>query len=399
MKIGIYGGTFNPPHLGHLAAAQAAAAALGLDRLVFVPAGKPPHKALPEGSPNEEQRLEMTAILADQMHQPDLTRVWDVEIRRPGKSYTSDTLRQAVRRWPGAELWLLMGTDMFLSFQEWHEPEVILSLAGVCAFSRTHEDTARQFSTQQAQLHRRYGARVVTIGISNLVEVSSTQLREMLARGEGSAFLPQAVYGYILRQKLYGTCADLKKLKDGDLRCVSYSMVKAKRLPHIRGTEEESVRLARRWGADENEMRRAAILHDCTKYFTKQEHLDICERYGIALDDMERGAEKLLHAKSGAALAKYVFGQSDTVFRAILYHTTGRGNMTLEEKLLYLADYMEPTREFPEVGELRRLAYEDLDRAVLMGVELSIAEMLERNRMVHPNTLEAEKTLRKGLKL
>ena len=117
------------------------------------------------------------------------------------------------------------------------------------------------------------------------------------------------------------------------------------------------------------------------------------------LDDMERGAEKLLHAKSGAALARYVFGQSETVFRAILYHTTGRGNMTLPEKLLYLADYMEPTRDFPEVGQLRRLAYEDLDRAVLMGAELSIREMMERNRVVHPNTLEAEQTLRKGLGL
>ena len=94
-----------------------------------------------------------------------------------------------------------------------------------------------------------------------------------------------------------------------------------------------------------------------------------------------------------------VFGQSETVFRAILYHTTGRGNMTLPEKLLYLADYMEPTRDFPEVGQLRRLAYEDLDRAVLMGAELSIREMMERNRVVHPNTLEAEQTLRKGLGL
>ena len=119
----------------------------------------------------------------------------------------------------------------------------------------------------------------------------------------------------------------------------------------------------------------------------------------MPLDSLERSAEKLLHAKSGAALAKYVFGQSETVFRAISYHTTGRGNMTLEEKLLYLADYIEPTRDFPEVAQMRRLAYEDLDRAVLLGVRLSIQEMLERNRMVHPNTLEAEQTLRKGLRL
>ena len=126
-------------------------------------------------------------------------------------------------------------------------------------------------------------------------------------------------------------------------------------------------------------------------------HLAICDRYGIPLDEMERGAEKLLHAKSGAALARYVFGQDMEVFQAILYHTTGRADMSLAEKILYLADYMEPCRDFPEVAELRRLAYEDLDRAVLMGVRLSIQEMLERNRIVHHNTLEAEKSLLKGM--
>ena len=401
MRIGLYGGTFNPPHLGHLAAARTAASALGLDRLVFVPAGVPPHKVLPAGSPTETQRMEMTAILADQMLKPDLTWVWDVEMRRPGKSYTADTLRQAAQLWPGAELWLLMGTDMFLSLQHWHEPEVILSLAGVCAFGRTHADTERLFAPQREFLHRTYGAKVATIAIPDLmlVDVSSTQLREMLGQGGGREYLPPAVYGYILREKLYGTCVDLSRLTVEELRYVSYSMVKAKRLAHIRGVEEEAARLALRWGGDALEMRRAAILHDCTKYRTKQEHLEICARYGIQLDSLERSAEKLLHAKSGAALAKYVFRQSETVFQAILYHTTGRGNMTLAEKLLYLADYIEPTREFPEVAEMRRLAYEDLDRAVLMGVQLSIQEMLERNRMVHPNTLEAEQTLQKGLRL
>ena len=399
MRIGIYGGTFNPPHLGHLAAARTAAAALGLDRLVLVPAGTPPHKELPEGSPTPAQRLEMTSILADQLLRPELTQVWDVETGRPGKSYTADTLRQAAAQWPGAELWLLMGSDMFLTIQDWHEPEAVLSLAGVCAFGRTHEDVKAQFAAQRERLHRDYQAKVVTIAIPDmtLVDVSSTQLRQLLGQGRGREYLPPAVYGYILREKLYGTQADLSRLTMEDLRCVSYSMVKAKRLAHIRGVEEEAARLALRWGADEGEMRRAGILHDCTKYLTKQEHLEICRRYGVALDHMEQGAEKLLHAKSGAALAKYVFGQSDRVFQAILYHTTAREKMSLEEKLLYLADYMEPTRDFPQVEQMRRLAYEDLNRAVLLGVELSIQEMQERNRVIHPNTLQAEKALRKGL--
>lgn len=393
MKIGIYGGSFNPPHLGHMAAARAASVMLGLDRLLIVPACDPPHKALPAGSPTPEQRLEMAAIMADLLPGAEC---WDVEIAREGISYTVDTLEEAKRLWPEAELWLLMGTDMFLTLQEWRNPERILELAGVCAFGRELGDEKRLFAPQREYLSRSFGGEIATLSIPDLVEVSSTLIRERLARGCGE-FLAPSVYGYILRKRLYGTSADLSRLTVQELRCVSYSMVRAKRLPHIRGTEETAVELALRWGADPEKLRRAAILHDCTKYEPLEEHLAVCERYGVALDDMERGAEKLLHAKSGAALAKYVFGQDDEVFTAILYHTTGRANMTLAEKILYLADYIEPNRDFPEVGELRRLAQTDLDRAVLFGVRLSIQEMLDRNRVVHHNTLEAEASLLKGM--
>ena len=396
MKIGVYGGTFNPPHLGHLAAARAAMAALGLDRLVFVPAGVPPHKELAPGSPGLEQRLEMTGIAADQLLMPGAVEVWDTELHREGKSYTADTLEEAAARWPGDELWLLMGTDMFLTLHQWREPGRILELAGVCAFGRTEADGEAVFAPQREFLRKTYqGARIATITVPGLVDVSSTRLRELLARGEGRDFLPEAVYGYILREKLYGTHADLKRLGLDELRCVSYSMVYAKRLAHIRGCEEEAARLARRWGADEGRMRRAAILHDCTKYLTVREHLDICEKYGVELCPLERSTDKLLHAKSGAALAKYVFGFGD-IYDAILYHTTARAGMSLEEKILYIADYMEPNRAFPEVGELRRLAYTDLDAAVGMGTSLSVQEMVQRDKELHHDTRDAFEYYGKG---
>ena len=396
MKIGIYGGSFNPPHLGHLAAAGAAVAALGLDRLVFIPAGVPPHKELAPGTPGREQRLEMTRIAADQLLMPASTLVWDTELYREGKSYTADTLEEAAVRWPGDELWLLMGTDMFLTLHHWREPEKLLALAGVCAFGRTERDGEAVFAPQREFLRKAYpGARLATITVPGLVDISSTRLRELLVRGEGREFLPEAVYGYILREKLYGTRADLKSLSLDELRCVSYSMVYAKRLAHIRGCEEEAARLARRWGADEGRMRRAAILHDCTKYLTVREHLDICEKYGVELCPLERSTDKLLHAKSGAALAKYVFGFGD-IYDAILYHTTARAGMSLEEKILYIADYMEPNRAFPEVGELRRLAYTDLDAAVGMGTSLSVQEMVQRDKELHHDTRDAFEYYGKG---
>ena len=397
MRIGIYGGSFNPPHLGHLAAARAAVNALKLDKLVFIPAGDPPHKKLAEGSPSPAQRLEMTAIAADQLLLPEIAGVWDVEVCREGKSYTADTLAQAAERWPGDELWLLMGTDMFLTLHQWVEPEKILALAKVCAFGRSAADDEAVFVPQRERLMKQYRADATVISIPDLVDISSTRLRELLAGGGGRDFLPQAVYGYILREKLYGTAADLMRLDLDDLRCVSYSMVFARRLAHIRGCEEEAARLANRWGADEEKMRRAAILHDCTKYLTREEHLDICDRYGVPLDPLERATDKLLHAKSGAALARHVFGQEPDVCQAICYHTTARAGMSLEEKILYVADYMEPNRDFPEVEELRRLAYTDLDRAVGMGTVLSMQEMAQRGKEPHHDKQDAYECYGKGM--
>lgn len=210
MKIGVYGGTFNPPHLGHVTAARAVFELLKLDLLLLVPDREPPHKALPAGSPTPEQRLEMTRLAGEQLGLGDRVQVLDLELKRTGRSYTSDTLAQLKERYPEDELWLLMGTDMFLTIQTWHEAEKILSLAGIATFGRTEADTEELFSVQRDYLYRTYPqARIFTLTIPGVVDVSSTDLRTMLAKGEGVNLLPPAVYGYILREGLYGTRADL----------------------------------------------------------------------------------------------------------------------------------------------------------------------------------------------
>ena len=222
--------------------------------------------------------------------------------------------------------------------------------------------------------------------------MSSRDLRRMLASEwtggnvDPGQYLWTPVYGYILREGLFGTKADLKHLNDKHLRAVSYSMVKAKRLPHIRGTEEAAVDLAKFWGVDPEMARRAAILHDCTKYWELEEQVACCDRYGIKLDPLERVSVKFLHSKTGAALAKYVFGEPDEGFDAIYCHTTGKPGMNTFEKILYLADYMEPSRDFDGVEEMRRLVWEDLDKAMIMGLEMTIEELHEKGAIVHQNT-------------
>lgn len=389
MKIGIYGGTFNPPHLGHMAAAKTAAQVLGLDRLILIPAATPPHKALPEDSATVQQRLDMVRLMADNLNMPGVAQVSDIELRRQGKSYTSDTLVAMQALYPEAELWLLMGTDMFLTLQNWHEPEKIMALAGICAFGRTEQDGEALFAPQRKFLQDEYNARLTTITLPGLVDISSTQLRGALEVGQGEEYLCPAVYGYILMNGLYGAHADLKRLDLPELRACSYSMVRAKRIPHIRGTEEEAVRLAKRWGVDETLARRAAILHDCTKYLELDEQLALCRKYGVELDELEQRAVKLLHSKTGACIAKHVFGEDEQVYQAIFYHTTGKADMSMLEKVIYLADYIEPTRDFDGVEPLRAAAYEDIDRALFMGMNMTIEEMKQRGSPIHRNTQAA----------
>ena len=395
MKIGVYGGTFNPPHLGHVTAARAVFELLKLDLLLLVPDGQPPHKMLPPGSPSPEQRLEMTRLAGEQLGLGERVRTLDLELKREGRSYTAETLRQLHQQYPEDELWLLMGTDMVLTLQAWREPGEILSLAGIAAFGRTEEDTEELFAVQRDYLYRTYpNARIFTLTIPGVIDVSSTELRQALGEGKGGTLLPPAVYGYILRHWLYGTHADLKHLPLSQLRPVALSYLKYKRIPHVLGTEQEAIRLAERYGADVEKARVAALLHDCTKKLNMDEQLALCGQYGIELDELEQKALKLLHAKTGAAIARDVFGVDEEIYKAIWWHTTGHANMTLLEKIIYLADYIEPSRNFPGVDKLRKMCYEDLNAGLLLGLEMSIEEMTEMGNPVHHATIEARDALK-----
>ena len=395
MKIGIYGGSFNPIHLGHMAAARGAAERLGLDKLYLIPAGIPPHKALEEDSAGPGHRLDMARLAAEALELPGIVEVSDMELCRQGKSYTVDTVETFRKRFPDDQLYLLMGTDMFLSFQDWRHPRRIARQCVLCAFCRSDGDRREAFAAQERRLAQAYDARTrLLLDLPEVVEVSSTWLREKLAQGEGRAFLSPAVYGYILLHGLYGVKRDLKDLPLEELRCAALAMLAHSRVPHVLGTEETAARLARRWGADEEEARRAALLHDCTKKESREQQLALCRQYHIAVEKPEELETKLLHAITGAAVAEQVFGLSPAAVSAIRWHTTGKADMTLLEKIIYLADYIEPTRDFCDLRELRRLAYEDLDRAMLLGFTMAVEDLREKGMVVHPDSVRARDYLK-----
>lgn len=126
-----------------------------------------------------------------------------------------------------------------------------------------------------------------------------------------------------------------------------------------------------------------------TKALRPELQLQLCREYGVGLDAFSRDNPKTLHAATGAQVAQRVFGENEAVCRAIESHTTGRAHMNTLQKIIYIADYMEPNRDFPGVEQLRKAVEGDLDRAVLLGLEMTVDTLRSQGRRVAQNSLDA----------
>ncbi|MDR3207759.1 MAG: bis(5'-nucleosyl)-tetraphosphatase (symmetrical) YqeK [Oscillospiraceae bacterium] len=163
---------------------------------------------------------------------------------------------------------------------------------------------------------------------------------------------------------------------------------------HVLGVEQEADALAWRWGIDRLAARQAALVHDITKGLSWGEQLKLCQTYGIVTVSSFGGtAEKLVHALTGAAVARHEFGLSEEVAQAVRWHTTGRAGMALLEKVVYLADCVDSTRRHPGVFALRNLCYENLDAALRCALEDSIRHLQDKGRPICSDTIEAREYL------
>ncbi|MBA2243624.1 MAG: nicotinate-nucleotide adenylyltransferase [Gemmatimonadetes bacterium] len=189
-SIGVFGGTFDPPHLGHLIVAADVCVALELDRLLFIPAAVPPHK-LAQVEATAEQRLEMVraAVRGDARFEVD-----DLELRRPGPSFTVDTLHTLRTRFPESRLYFLIGADALREIHSWREPEEVARLAQLIVFAR---------DGQQAPTMHGISAQPVPV---TRVDISASEIRRRVRAGIPIRYLvPDAVREIIERENLYGT--------------------------------------------------------------------------------------------------------------------------------------------------------------------------------------------------
>lgn len=382
-RIGIFGGMFDPPHVGHVRAAQKAIEQLGLDRLYVIPDHTAPSTAK-IGYATPQDRFEMTKLAFAGVQK---VMVSELSVGAPGITYTYETVRKVRAFHPDAELFLIVGSDKLSTLPNWKGFDKLVK--NVCFVVANRDSKGREVDVSALTDS---GARCVLLD-GEVFEISSSDVRRLLLFRCAGSFLPAAVAEYIKNNDLYGVWEDYKGLSMERLEQVVISLLNRKRINHVQGCRDTAIQLAQRWGADVNDAARAGLLHDVTKAVDGPLQLTLCDVYGTPVDDFSAENTKTLHAVTGSLVAREVFGENEAVVGAIRWHTTGKAGMTTLEKVLYVADYVEPNRDFPEVDELRYLAFTDLDGALRMGFELTLEHLKAQGVDISPSTYAAVESL------
>lgn len=379
-RIAMYGGSFNPIHNAHTAIASAFVKKLKLDKLLFVPTATPPHKSSSEII-DAKHRLQMCRLAAKNIKKSEAC---DIEVVRQGKSYTVDTLRELSELYPDSELYLIMGADMFTTLLEWRQPEEIFKLATVCTVPRNDDDITAL--SEYAEKYKAMGAKTCVLDMKR-IDISSTQVRgNLFADKSVSKLVCPAVAKYIYANYLY---MDKSAVNYDRFKKVLKARMGDKRYIHSLNVSDEAVRLAKKYGADEEKARLAGILHDVTKETPHPEQLEFMESMEVPLSYLERSSPKLWHAISGSVFVKNVMGIDDEdVINAIRYHTSGRADMSLLEKIIFIADFTSAERNYSDVDVMRTLANRRLEEAMRYGLSFSISELALKNAAIDPHALE-----------
>ena len=417
-RIGIMGGTFNPIHNGHLNIIRQAREQFGLDEVWLMPTGESPHKGITD-SLGRYDRLHMCQLAVQGMRG---VKVNDLEIRRSGKSYTYLSLKELRQRFSDDSFYYIIGEDSLDLFFSWVHPEQICAMATILIACRSPEETlhaitvSQQISREQAAaLTRRVeketgaatgaqdsfaGTKSFQVEESRLrrkdlqkkikrlsdtyqgsfhildcgqMDISSTQIRRMVAEKEDiSAYTPAKVVDYIRTHALY------QNVTGYDIVAIEKSLqglLSPHRYAHTLGVMHTACALSMAHSYPMTRAQIAGLLHDCAKYLSNDQLIEIAKKRGLSISPGEEKAPQLLHAKVGALFAEEIYGVQDpAVLRAIRLHTTGSPAMGLLDKIIFVADYIEPGRDrAPHLSDIRQLAFYDLDLAVTLILEDTIA--------------------------
>lgn len=368
MRVLVFGGSFDPPHLGHEALLKAAFARLKPARVLIVPAWQSPFKDRASAPAADRLALLREGLLKRlPAALKRRTRLDLSELKSRRGVYTVETLRRLKRLNPRAELHFLAGSDAAASFHRWKNPGELRTLAGWwCGLRPGSQALAPKFF---GRLPGRFP------------DVSSTKIRRALALGERPAGAAPSVLKRIYKRGLYGT-AVVQTLRE---RLSSF------RFEHTLSVARLAEALAKRWGADAEKARLAGLLHDCGRMTALKDMGAYARSRRLpvpSLEETARRAPLLIHSYISADLARLRFGVTDeAVLEAVRRHTLGGPRMTLLDKVLYAADAASEDRDYPGAAALRRLAFADLDKAFRRCLAMKISHALSEGRWLHPATV------------
>lgn len=385
-KIGIMGGTFNPIHNGHIALAKHAKEALKLHKILFIPTGKSYMKRnIPVLS--GEVRLEMTRLA---VCEEEGFEVSGIEVSREGNTYTYETLEQLSALHPKADFHYLIGADTLFSMEKWVSPEKIFALCTVMAVARDGS-TMESLLEKAAQLKEKYEAKIVILPFEE-VDISSSEIRKKRTHGETiDGMVPVATADYIYANGLYENEEYPMPYGQSFAEYIKEELKKQlskHRYEHVLAVAEVSRELAKGAGCLPEKAYVAGLLHDCAKYMTDEELLEVCKTNNIPVSEAEAKNVQLLHAKVGAHLAKTKYGmRNEELLDAITYHTTGRPGMSALGKIVFVADFIEPGRKnLPRLEEKRQMARQDLEKAFFMILEDQLSYLNACGQVIDPMT-------------
>ena len=401
-RIGLFGGSFDPPHRGHRKALRAFINEANLDLVYVVPSGISPSagKGNASGFATPAQRLEMTRIAFSTLS--DKVRVLDWEIRAEGVSYTYLTVDRIKKEHPDCDLFLLIGTDQFLSFDRtWRCADKIMQTCTLCVMNRDgKEGEALKFKKSELE---KIGAHCLLLREKAYI-ISSSEIRRQLKKYEYSVALVPSVHEYVTLHGIYQTQSQRKRALLARLK----KELSPQRLSHTLSVERETALLCRLFMYPKSsDLRLAALYHDLTKEKSVSEHLSIMDAFSYVPSDFDLAVPATLHGRTAALIASSD-GLPAFACHAISVHTTGIAGMTLADKILYFADVIEETRPWEACQKMRAQFYDRLpeslaerktyfDHCLICQMEQSIASLRAAGRPVHPDGINALEDLkRKG---
>lgn len=364
-KIAIFGGTFNPVHIEHVSLAKSAIEELVLDKLIVMPTFLSPHK---ENSPAPaEDRINMLKLAFSDV---DKAEISDFEILKQGKSYTYQTVEHFSQD-KDVKLYFIVGGDMLVNFKTWRYPERILNCATLAVFSR--ENFFVDYEKESEYFHNTFNADFVRLNYIGK-DYSSTKIRTYAKLGLSlNGLTPKGVEEYIREKGVYAP----DKYEQFILKTLP-----EKRLKHTADVVVCALKKAKELGLDEEKVRIATLLHDCAKY------IDYKTVDGFTIE--EDVPAPVVHAFLGAYITKRYFNVDADIEDAIRYHTSGKANMTLLSKLVFVADMLEEGRDYEGVDKLRELyEKEDFETCFIECLKEEFLHLMNKKQRIYIETINA----------